>query len=88
MDRLDDPIDARISTDGFVLGVHKNDFEVLVRRVLIGPVGVQNSQVGTTASDTFFSGGLKGALVFQLVDSLVGWFAYITTASVSAATLH
>jgi hypothetical protein len=88
VDRLDDPIDARISTDGFVLWVHKNDFEVLVRRVLIDPVGVQNSQVGTTASDTFFSGGLKGALVFQLVDSLVGWFACITTASVSAATLH
>ena len=34
----------------------KDDFEVLVGRVLINPVGVQNSQIGTSATNSFFGG--------------------------------
>jgi len=73
--RFDDPIDAAITADGFVLGVHEDDLEVLVRRVLIDPVGVEHAQVGAAAADALFGGGFEGALVFQLVDALVGWFA-------------
>ena len=40
MDRLNDPIDTRITTDGFVLRVNENDLEVFVCRVLVDPVGV------------------------------------------------
>ena len=43
VDRLDNPIDARITTDGFVLGVNENDLEILVCRVLVDPVGVQDT---------------------------------------------
>ena len=64
VDRLDNPIDARITTDGFVLGVNENNLEVLVCRVLVDPVRVQDTQVGAAASDTFFGGGFEGSLVF------------------------
>lgn len=40
MDRVDDPVDARITTNGLVRRIHKDDLEVLVGRVLINPVGV------------------------------------------------
>lgn len=64
VDRLDNPIDARITTDGFVLRVNENNLEVLVCRVLVDPVRVQDTQVGAAASDTFLGGGFEGALVF------------------------
>lgn len=37
-----------------MLGVDKDNFEVLVGRILINPVGVQNSQIGTSATNSFF----------------------------------
>ena len=40
MHGLDDPIDAGITTDGFVLRVNENNLKVFVCRVLIDPVGV------------------------------------------------
>lgn len=40
MHRVHNPIDPWVRTNGFVLGVHENDFEVLVRGVLVDPVGV------------------------------------------------
>lgn len=38
MDGLDDPVDAGIAADGFVLRVHEDDFVVLVGAVLVDPV--------------------------------------------------
>ena len=76
VDWLDDPVDTGITTDGLVLWVDKDDLEVLVGGVLVDPVGVKDSQVGATASDTLLSGGLEGSLVLELVDSLVGWLSY------------
>lgn len=73
--RVYDPVDAGITTDGLVLGVDKDDLVVLVGRVLVDPVGVQDAQVGATAADTLLSGGLEGALVLELVDTLVGGLA-------------
>lgn len=43
MNGLNDPIDARITTDGFVLGVNENDLEVFVCRVLVDPVRIQHA---------------------------------------------
>lgn len=76
VDGVDDPVDAGIATDGLVLGVDKDDLVVLVGRVLVDPVGVQDAQVGAAAADTLLSGALEGALVLELVDTLVGGLAY------------
>jgi hypothetical protein len=72
VDGLDDPVDARIAADGLVLGVDADDFVVLVGRVLVDPVRVEDAEVGAAAADTLLSGGLEGALVLELVDTLVG----------------
>lgn len=74
--RVDDPVDAGITTDGLVLRVDQDDFEVLVGRVLVDPVRVQHSQVGAAASNTFFGGGAERSLVLELVDTLVGGFSW------------
>jgi len=70
-----DPVDARIAADGLVLRVDEDDLEVFVGRILVNPVGVQDAQVGAAAADTFLGSRLKGALVLQLVNTLVGWLA-------------
>lgn len=75
VDGGDDPVDAGIAADGLVLGVDEDDLEVLVGGVLVDPVRVQDAQVSTAATDTLLSGRLEGALVLQLVDSLVGGLA-------------
>jgi hypothetical protein len=75
VDWLDDPVDTGIAADSLVLGVHEDDFVVLVGRVLVDPVGVENAEIGAAAADTLFSGGSEGALVLELVHTLVGGFA-------------
>ena len=75
VDGVDDPVDAGIATDGLVLGVDKDDLVVLVGRVLVDPVGVEDAEVGAAATDTLLSGGLEGALVLELVDTLVSGLA-------------
>lgn len=40
---LHDPVDAGITPDGFVLRVDEDYLEILVRRVLIDPVRVEDS---------------------------------------------
>lgn len=72
---VDDPVDARILADGLVLGIDEDDLVVLVGGVLVDPVRVQDSQVGTTTSDTLLGSGCEGSLVLQLVDTLVGRLA-------------
>ena len=59
MNGVDNPVDARILADGLVLGVDEDDFEVLVGRVLIDPVRVEDSEVGAAATDTLFSCGTE-----------------------------
>ena len=72
---IHDPIDARIAADGLVLGVDEDDLKVLVCRILVDPVRVEDAQVGAAAADALFGGGFEGPLVLQLVDSLVCGFA-------------
>ena len=75
VDGVDDPVDAGVDADGLVLGVDEDDLVVLVGRVLVDPVRVQDAQVGTAAADTLLSGGLERALVLELVHTLVGGLA-------------
>lgn len=88
VDGVDDPVDAGIATDGLVGGVNKDDFVVLVGRVLVDPVGVQDAQVGAAAANTLLSGRLEGALVLELVDTLVGGLAYYEVRKASSASVH
>ncbi|KAL2282014.1 hypothetical protein FJTKL_11098 [Diaporthe vaccinii] len=76
VDGVDDPVDARVDADGLVLGVNEDDLVVLVGGVLVDPVRVQDAQVGAATADTLLGGGLEGALVLELVHSLVGGLAY------------
>ena len=71
---VDDPVDAGIAADGLVLRVDEDDFVVLVRAVLVDPVAVEHAQVGAAAANTLLGGRLEGALVLELVDTLVGGF--------------
>lgn len=75
VDGVDDPVDAGIDADGLVVGVDEDDLVVLVGGVLVDPVGVQDAQVSAAATDTLLGGGLEGALVLELVDTLVGGLA-------------
>jgi hypothetical protein len=75
VDGLDDPVDARVAANGLVLGVDADDLVVLVGRVLVDPVRVEDAEVGAAAADTLLSSGLERALVLQLVDTLVGRLA-------------
>ena len=77
VDGLDDPVDARITTDGLVLGIDKDDLVVLVGRVLVDPVRVENAEIGAAAADTLLSSRLERTLVLELVDTLVGGLAYV-----------
>ena len=77
MDRVDNPADPGVPTDSFVLRIDEDDFKVLVGRILVDPVRVEDSEIGTSTSYTFFGGGSKGALVLELVDTLVCRFAWL-----------
>lgn len=83
VDGVDDPVDAGVAADGLVLGVDKDDLVVLVGRVLVDPVRVQDAQVSAAAANTLLSGSLEGALVLELVDTLVGGLACRTQTAVS-----
>lgn len=72
---VDDPVDSRISSDGLVAGVNKDNLEVLVCAVLVDPVAVQDTQVGASSSNTLLSGRSERSLVLELVNTLVGRLA-------------
>lgn len=79
VDWVTDPVVTSISSDSLVGWVDKDNFEVLVSRVLVNPVGVQNSQVGSTTTNSLFGSSSQGSLVLQLVDTLVGWLTVSST---------
>jgi len=76
---LDNPVDSWITSDDSVLWIDEDDFEVFVRRILIDPVGIENSKIGTSPANALFSSGFEGSLVFELVHTLVCWFAICCT---------
>jgi len=65
------PVDARVIADLLVAGVDEDDFVVLLGSILVDPVRVEDTEVGVTASDLFFSDALQVAFEFKVVDTLV-----------------
>lgn len=68
-----------------MLRVNEDNLEVLVRRVLIDPVRVKDTQVGATTANTLLSGGAERALVLELVNSHVGGLTYSKEKKMSAS---
>lgn len=75
MDGVDDPVDTGITADSLVLRIDEDNLEVLVGRVLVDPVGVEDTKIGASTANTLFSGGTERALIFELIDTLVGRLA-------------
>lgn len=74
-----DPVDARVPTNSFVIGVDKDDFVILVNTVLIHPVGIQDSQIATASADALFCDTPQAALELEVVDTLTHGFAICST---------
>jgi hypothetical protein len=72
---LDDPVDARITADRLVLRVDKDDLVVLVGRVLVDPVRIEDTEIGAASTDTLLGSCLERTLVLELVNSVVGGLA-------------
>jgi hypothetical protein len=72
--RVADPVDPWIISDGIVCRVYKDNLVVLVGRVLIEPVGVNNPKASQFATSTFLSNRSLTTLEFELCHSLVGGF--------------
>ena len=70
MNSITNPVNTGITTDGFMTGVHKDNFVKFEGRVLIDPVGVQDTQVATVLSNSSLSNGTMVSLVLQLVHSM------------------
>mmetsp|Transcript_30083 Transcript_30083/g.41962 ORF Transcript_30083/g.41962 Transcript_30083/m.41962 type:complete len:221 (+) Transcript_30083:75-737(+) len=72
VDGVAQPVDAGIVADSGVHGIDQDDFKVLVGGVLVDPVGVQDTEVTTTATNTLFGLRANVALELDLADTLVG----------------
>jgi len=68
---VDDPVDTGVVSDLGVVGVDADDLVVFHGSVLVDPVRVENAKVGVLAAALLFGNGLKVALEFQVVDTLV-----------------
>merc|ERR1712062_122214 len=79
VDSLADPVDTRISTDGFVHGINHDDFVVHVCGILADPIRTQHSKSSSQTTGSFFSFGTNATLKFDLVDSLTFWFTISCT---------
>jgi hypothetical protein len=80
-DRFADPVDARIVSDNYVGWVNKDDFVIFVGGILVDPVRVQDTQVGSNAPNALFSNAAKISCELKLVNSLVSWFTMDDTLS-------
>jgi hypothetical protein len=72
---LYDPVDPWVAANDCVLWVDEDNFEIFVGRILVDPVGVEDSEICAAAANTLFGCGFKGSLILELVDTLVGGFA-------------
>ena len=75
MNRLHDPIDARVASNGDMLWVDKDHLKIFVGRILIYPIRVEDSQICSSATHSLLSSRFQRPLVFELVHPLVRWLA-------------
>jgi hypothetical protein len=57
-----------------VLRIHKDDFEILVRSILINPIRIQNTQIRTLSPNSFLGRRPQTLLVLELIDTLIRGF--------------
>ena len=69
--RVADPVDSRVVTHSVVCRVNQDDLVVLVGRILVEPVGVDDSEAAQFPSSTLLSNGTLAPLELELGDSLV-----------------
>lgn len=70
-----DPVDSGISSDGLVEWVNKDNLIELVGSILTNPIGVENSEILCSSSNSVFSKGSVGSCWLQLCDTLVDWLS-------------
>ena len=75
VDRINDPVDTGIATDGLVVGIDEDHLVVLVGRVLVDPVRIQDTEVTTAAANTLLGRRLESTAILELVHTLVGGLA-------------
>lgn len=91
VNRITNPVDARVTADGLMLRINENDFKVLVSGILVDPIRVQHTEVRAASTHTFLCRRPKGALVFQLIDTFVDGLAVSGTLghrSLTTTTAH
>merc|ERR1712126_396049 len=76
---LTDPVDSRISTNGFVHWVNHDYLIIQVGGILTDPVGVQNSESTCQSPSSFLSFRTSATLKFNLVDTLTFWLTVSCT---------
>jgi hypothetical protein len=74
VDGVTDPVDSGVVSNGIVLGVNTDDFEIFMSSVFSDPIRVQNSHGGHGFTDSLFSSGSQRSLEFETSDSLTGGF--------------
>jgi len=94
VNRVADPVHARVTTNGLVGWIDKDDFEVFVNAILVDPVRVEDTEIATSSGNTLLSGRSEGALEFEVVDTLTDgftkggtlfdWFLSVTTTDTDA----
>jgi hypothetical protein len=83
VNRIDDPINARVTSNGLMLRVDQDDLKILICGILINPVRVEDSQICTATSHPLLSCRFQRPLVFKLIYTLVGRFSCDHNSSVT-----
>ena len=67
--RGDDPVDARVPSDGLVRWVHEDHLKELEASILANPVRVEDTHVAAFAGDALLSDRFVGALGLDLLNA-------------------
>lgn len=71
VDGVGDPVDARVVANSDMSGVDEDDFVVFIGGILVDPVRVQHTHVGSDATRALLGNTAQVAGEFELVDTLV-----------------
>lgn len=91
VNRVGDPVDTGIAADGLVVRVDTDDLKVLVHTVLVYPVRVEHTQVGSLATNTLLSENAERAVGLKVVHTLVNGLTVRSTLMsmlLAVATAH
>jgi len=84
VNRVDNPVDARIVSDSNVGRIHKDHLKVLVGGILVDPVRVQHSHVHGVSTSTLLGNTAKVTSKLDLVNTLVLWLTEHNTLGVGS----